>query len=66
MVWTRKENARKQNATENFGMGTRGNMSKGRPKERWIDGVRRSMTNHGLTEEDTRDRDRWRNLGKPL
>jgi hypothetical protein len=40
-----------------------------RPKERWIDGVRRSMTNHGLTEEDTRDRDRWRNLvlgeGKP-
>jgi hypothetical protein len=39
-------------------------------KERWIDGVRRSMTNHGLTEEDARDRDRWRNLvlgeGKPL
>jgi hypothetical protein len=29
-----------------------------------------SMTNHGLTEEDIRDRDRWRNLvlgeGKPL
>jgi hypothetical protein len=28
------------------------------------------MTNHGLTEENTRDRDRWRNLvlgeGKPL
>jgi hypothetical protein len=27
------------------------------------------MTNHGLTGEDTRDRDRWRNLvlgeGKP-
>jgi hypothetical protein len=42
----------------------------GRPKERWIDGVRRSMTNHGLTEEDTRDRDRWQNFvlgeGKPL
>jgi hypothetical protein len=42
----------------------------GRPKDRWIDGVRRSMINHGLTEEDTRDRDRWRNLvlgeGKPL
>jgi hypothetical protein len=41
-----------------------------RPKERWIDEIRRSMTNHGLTEEDTRDRDRWRNLvlgeGKPL
>jgi hypothetical protein len=38
--------------------------------ERWIDGVRRSMANHELTEEDTRDRDRWRNLvlgeGKPL
>jgi hypothetical protein len=41
-----------------------------RPKERWIDEERRSMTNHGLREEDTRDRDRWRNLvlgeGKPL
>jgi hypothetical protein len=28
------------------------------------------MTNHGLAEEDTRDRDRWRSLvlgeGKPL
>jgi hypothetical protein len=43
---------------------------RGRPEERWIDGVRRSMTNHGLTEEVTRDRDRWQNLvlgeGKPL
>jgi hypothetical protein len=47
-----------------------GTRRKGRPEERWIDGVRRSMTNHGLTEEDTRDRDRRRNLvlgeGKPL
>jgi hypothetical protein len=44
-----------------------GTRRKGRPKR---DGVNRSMTNHGLTEEDTRDRDRWRNLvlgeGKPL
>jgi hypothetical protein len=47
-----------------------GTRRRGRPKGRWIDGVRRSMTSHGLTEEDTRDRDRWRNLvlgeGKPL
>jgi hypothetical protein len=47
-----------------------GTQRRGRPNERWIDGVRRSMTNHGLTEEDTRNRDRWRNLvlgeGKPL
>jgi hypothetical protein len=51
-----------------------GTRRRGRPEERWIDGVIRSMTNHGLTEEDTRDRDRdrdrWRNLvlgeGKPL
>jgi hypothetical protein len=51
-------------------MGTRGKANMGRPKERWIDGVRRSMANYGLAEEDTRDRDRWRNLvlgkGKPL
>jgi hypothetical protein len=41
-----------------------------RPKERLIVGVRRSMTNNRLREEDNRDRDRWRNLvlgeGKPL
>jgi hypothetical protein len=47
-----------------------GKRRRGRPKKRWIDGVRRSMTNHGLTEEVTRDRDRWRNLvlgeGRPL
>jgi hypothetical protein len=35
-----------------------GTRRRGRPKERWMDGVRRSMTNHGLMEEDTRDRDR--------
>jgi hypothetical protein len=33
-----------------------------RPKERWIDGVRWCMTNHGLTEDDARGRDRWQNL----
>jgi hypothetical protein len=30
MVWTCKENARKQTATENFIMGTRGNVKKGK------------------------------------
>jgi hypothetical protein len=47
-----------------------GTRRRGRPKERWIDGVRWTMTNNGLREEDTRNRDRWRNLvlgeGKPL
>jgi hypothetical protein len=47
-----------------------GTRRRGRPKERWIDGVRRSMTNHGLAEVDNRDTDRWRSLvlgeGKPL
>jgi hypothetical protein len=28
----------------------------------WMDGVRRSMTNHGLTEENAIDRDMWRIL----
>jgi hypothetical protein len=37
-----------------------GTRRRGRSKERWIDGVRRRMTNHRLTEEDTRDR--WRNF----
>jgi hypothetical protein len=32
-----------------------GTRRRGRPEERWIEGVRRSMTNHGLTEEDTRE-----------
>jgi hypothetical protein len=42
-------------------MGTRGNAKKGKT-QREMDGVRRSMTNRGLIEEDTRERDRWRNL----
>jgi hypothetical protein len=70
MVWTRKENARQQTATENFRMGTRRNAKKGktqREMDRW------SKTEHDkpwTDREDTRDRDRWRNLvlgeGKPL
>jgi hypothetical protein len=67
MVWTCKENARKHSAMESFRMGMR---RKRRPKERWMDGVRRTMTNHGLREDDATDRDVWRNLvlgeGKPL
>jgi hypothetical protein len=47
-----------------------GTLRRERSKERWEDGVRRSMTNHGQIEEDNRDRDRRRNLvlgeGKPL
>jgi hypothetical protein len=35
-----------------------GTRRRGRPPKKWIVGLRRSMTNHGLTEEDTRDRDR--------
>jgi hypothetical protein len=70
MVWTCKENARKQTATENFRMGTRGNAKKEKTQREMDTGVRRSITNHGLTEEDTRDGDRSRNLvlgeGKPL
>jgi hypothetical protein len=72
MVWTCKENDRKQTATENFRMGTRRNAKKGKTRREMdrIDGVRQSVTNHGLREEDNRDRDRWRNLvlgeGKPL
>ena len=39
-----------------------GARGKGRPKERWMDGVTRSMAKSRLTEGDTGDRDRWRNL----
>jgi hypothetical protein len=60
MVWKSKENARKQVATDNPRMRTRGNTKEGRPKERWMDGwmdgLRPSMTKHGLTEDD-RDRE---------
>jgi hypothetical protein len=35
---------------------------KGRPKERWMDGVTRSTTERRLTESDTIDRDRWGTL----
>jgi hypothetical protein len=36
----------------------------------WMDRERRSVTNYGMTVQDNRDRDMWRNLavgeGKPL
>jgi hypothetical protein len=38
-------------------MGTRGNAKKGKT-QREMNRRRRSMTNHGLREEDTGDRDR--------
>jgi cysteinyl-tRNA synthetase len=40
-------------------MGTRGKTKKGKT-QRKMDKVRRRMNNHGLTKEDTRDRDMWR------
>jgi hypothetical protein len=73
MVWTCKENGRKQTAMENFRMETRGYVKKWKTQRKmdgWMGGGRWSMTNHRLTEEDTRNRDTWRNLvlgeGKPL
>jgi hypothetical protein len=70
MVWTCKENARNRLPLKVLEWEPEETRRRVRPKERWIVGVRRSMTNHGLREEDTRDRERRRNLvlgeGKPL
>ena len=50
-------------------MGTRGKKKEGKT-QRKMDVIRRSMTNHGLTEEDNRKRNMWKklvlDLGKPL
>jgi hypothetical protein len=51
MVWTCKENAKKQTATESLRMGTRGNMKKGktqREMDRW------SKTEHNKPWTDRR------------
>jgi hypothetical protein len=64
MVWTCKENTRKQTATENFRTGTRGKAKKGktqRDMDVWMD-EDGSIINHGLTEEYIRHTDTWRNL----
>jgi hypothetical protein len=42
-------------------MGNRGKTEEGKTKRK-VEGVRRSMTEGGLTEDDDRDRDMWRNL----
>jgi hypothetical protein len=69
MVWACKENARKQTATDNPGMGTNGNMKEEKP-QRQTDGIRRNTANNGWTERDTTDIDMRRNLilveAKPL
>jgi hypothetical protein len=44
MFWTRKENARKQTATENFRMETRENAKKGKTQREM---ARWSKTEHG-------------------
>jgi hypothetical protein len=36
MVWTRKENARKQTATEDVRMGNGGKNKKGKTQKRWM------------------------------
>jgi hypothetical protein len=61
MVWTCKENARKQTATENFRMGNRGNVKKGktqREMDRW------SKTEHGKPWTDRRGYQRQRQMAK--
>jgi hypothetical protein len=62
MVWTCKENARKQTATlKILEWEPEGTRKMGRPKQRWLDGVRRRMTNHGqkrILETET-DRETW-------
>jgi len=51
-------------------MVTRGNTKEEKTKERWMDGIRWSVTSHGLTEEDNGEKDMRRNFvlseGKPL
>jgi len=45
-------------------------MKEEKTKESWMDGIRWSVTTHGLTEHDTGEKDVRRNLvlgeGKPL
>ena len=69
-VWTRRENGRQQTGTEMHRMVTRGNTKDEKTKERWVDGIRRSVITHGLTAEDTAEKDMRRKLvlgeGKPL
>lgn len=42
-------------------METQDAIRKGRLKERWMDGLRRSVASYGLTEEGTSVRNMWRN-----
>ena len=37
-----------------------GRRRRGKPREQWMDGIRRSMNRMELTEEDAQDRDLWR------
>jgi hypothetical protein len=48
--------------TEMHRMVTRGNTKEEENKEGWMDGIRWSVTSHGLTEEDNGEKDMRRNL----
>ena len=43
-------------------MVTRGNTKEEETKARWVDGIRWSVATHGLTAEDTWEKDMRRNL----
>jgi hypothetical protein len=60
-VCAHNENSNKQTAMENCIMGTRGN-KKARMTQRKMDGGKWCMTYYGLTKENYRDKDIWRNL----
>lgn len=65
MVWTHKENARKQVATKNPVMGTRKNTKEGTTRRKMdgqLDVVRRSMNYYKLRKEDKCEEVMSRNL----
>ena len=49
-----------QNTMKDTDWTAKGRCEKGRPRECWMDGVRRSMKRKGLCEEDSMDRNFWR------
>ena len=60
MVWTYAENGRKQWSERKCWYDSARKKTKGRPRGRWVDCIRRDMHELRITPEDSQDRTFWK------
>jgi hypothetical protein len=60
LLWPRQKDARRENTKINYGMDTRGETKRGRPRKTWMGGVQAAMTARNLEKDQWRNGEEWR------